>query len=492
MAREHFLAPSGKTAQRSIANHTSSVISMPAVRTVQPYANTLVIQACWATNAPNVPVYVASQGAFFGFKLEQGVQVKRLDKAAHYGRYKIQVLSGNFATKEGWIATAQITKLAEQEEKKEKKEPEQKVLAQPDGFKMLAAAQEEKKNKRADADRWAQGVPANMKEDKHMSPGFQDQFGGSSAIFSQLGTADLDTPPSSQGEHENESRRLATSQEMQSSLVVNFGKPADSDTATYGGNYSEYMLYSNMTPYEVKKEDRHDARLSALLFNEAAEQTESGILKAEPLTPEEEKAKEGYLKAVRKKMNMEGEGGTFMHEPDQQFVPKKEPVRAMGGSLMGTHHGTKTANALMGQVLHPKHPQHKQARQGVGSMLVKEKDGHIYRYGTNDREEKDPQSEEDIQPDEPVLMQGGGSLAITNALQMDGWSQAEIKYYLLDPTEEEIGSTLADAKETLVHYYIITKVGPTIKDFALVKKPRELYLNNAINAREFKEMVADI
>ena len=410
------------SSSRAVAHNSSSRgLAVPApikLKSISSQTGTGVVQACWATTGEaKIPVYTSAKGPLALIQLDAGIEVKRLNKSMQFGRYNIQVLTGKYKNQVGYVKHDQIAKMPEpigQDEKnigrgkeeeelqeeepvkiktkgKGKAEAEAPAPALPSAFTKLLGGEKTNKRKREEANAWSAKVPAVVKGPRKMPHGFQDQFGGAADIYTQQGVSGFNTPPGSPNIHENELRREATPEEIGNGIIFNFGQQAG-DVEKYGGDYRNYTLFGGKGgSFDVEKDDRHDVRLSSLLFNQAAAQAPSGTLSAKPLTTKEEADKERYQKRARKELDLEGKGGAIMHEPDQQFLPEGDPARARGGSLMGTHHGTRTANALTGQVLHPLHPQYQKAVAGVGSMLVKEIDGYIYYYGPHAQEEEEKQ-----------------------------------------------------------------------------------------------------
>jgi hypothetical protein len=412
------------SSSRAVAHNSSSRgLAVPApikLKSIPSQTGTGVVQACWATTGKaKIPVYTSAKSPLALVQLDAGIEVKRLNKSMHFGRYNIQVLTGKYKDQVGYVKHDQIAKMPEpigqdeknigrgKEEEELREEEPVKIKAKgkgkaeaeapapapalPSAYAKLLGGEETKKRKRGEANAWSARVPAVVKDPRKMPHDFQDQFGGAADIYTQKGVSGFNTPPGSPNIHENELRREATPEEIDNGIIFNFGQQAG-DVAKYGGDYSNYTLFGGKGgSFGVEKDDRHDVRLSSLLFNQAAAQAPSGTLRAKPLTAKEEVDKERYQKRARKELDLEGKGGTIMHEPDQQFLPEEDPARARGGSLMGTHHGTKTANALTGQVLHHLHPQYRKAVGGVGSMLVKEIDGNIYYYGPHAQEEEEQQ-----------------------------------------------------------------------------------------------------
>ncbi|MEH2182498.1 hypothetical protein [Nostoc sp.] len=283
-----------------------------------------------------------------------------------------------------------------------------------------------------------------------------------------MGVEDFNTPPSTPGSEENASRRFATDDEIERSLILNLANPTNQDIEEYGGNYKKYKVYSNESIHEVGKDDRHHARFSTLLFNEAAKRMENQEMKAEALNEEEGGRKEEYLRKVRKDRNMEGEGGAYMHEPDQQFVPGGNPARRKGGSLMGTHHGTLAANGMMGQVLDNRHPQNDKARGGVKSWLVHEVDGKTYKYEVRSE--------------------------IVDSLKKEGWSDNEIKSFYLDVSavSQRSGSE-EEARQILVENYIRHVEGRLRETYEkAIDNAKKDYLSQKITCSEFKGRMAGI
>ena len=365
-----------------------------------------VLQPCWKTTKKRVPLLPAPKAGTLTFThLTDDTEVKRLSPAQHFGYWHVEVVTGPHATKQGYIKFGEIDKVVIKE--KEKEEEEKPTV--PNAFAELHQGQQEALESKKRARAWSSSVSNELK-----GPGlpdkFQSEFGGSTDVYDFSGVRDFDTPPGSPDHGENDSRKLVDQDiDEDEHLVINLAEDRKGkDLKDIGSQYDQYHLYPKNTNHDLNKDDRRHIRGSTYLFNTASDTYAPGLLKATPLSETEETNKDKYLEQIRKHQNNVGKGGAYLHEPDQQFLPKGQPAREKGGSLLGTHFGTKPANSLTGQFLHPDHPQFQKAVSGVKGILVKEKDGKTYRYGppaakrrkTEEAEEKPTESPKEERKDD--------------------------------------------------------------------------------------------
>jgi hypothetical protein len=358
------------------------------LRTAAAVSGPGIIQACRATTKDYTPIFDKPKSKVLNARAEMGAVLKRTSPSMSYGYYPVVVLSGAKEGKTGYMLASVYNELPKSKwppdpapVNRGKEEEEVPVpdapKSIPNAFSFLSGRPKLGENDPA----IKAGIPHSWVSDV-LPSSVTGPHGGSAAFFNFENISGFETPPGTPSHDESAYRQEIPESDFnpEEYLILNFG---EGGLNQYGSEYKQFNLWTDKKEpdvYGLNKSDRRDARGSSAVFNAATSLSDTGELKATPLTEEEKDAKKEYTRKVRSAKKLEGKGGAILHGPDVQFEKKTSDSRKKGGSALGAQHGTINANSLTGQVLHGSHPQNKKARRGVKGMLIRENNGKIYKY----------------------------------------------------------------------------------------------------------------